>query len=89
MKQSDLTTYVPESVCLGCGKPNDAATSTTGKAKPKAGSVSVCFYCGHIAIFGDGMRLRELTDKEMHAVAGDPRILRIQKARAFIERMRK
>jgi hypothetical protein len=31
--------------------------------------------------YDDGLRLRDLTDAEMHDVAGDPRVLAIQKAR--------
>lgn len=71
------------SACLSCGAPCDAATQfdKPGAVKPKPGDVTICLYCGHIMAFADDLGLRELTGAEMQDVAGDPRILRLQKAR--------
>lgn len=77
----DATAEVPPSPCPGCGTENDMATSATGADKPHPGSISVCFRCGHISAFDEALRLRNLTDQEMHDVAGHPVILAIQKAR--------
>jgi hypothetical protein len=37
-------------------------------------------YCGHVMAFGDDLMLRDLTEQEMHEVAGDERILAVQLA---------
>jgi hypothetical protein len=59
------------------------------EAVPSDGDVTVCFDCGHIMVFADG-RLRNPTDTEMHDIAGDPRIIKLQQARArILERNRK
>ena len=71
---------LPVSVCAGCGKPNDAAT-TTGEGKVKPGDISVCLYCGHVSVLGWDYKLRPMTDQEMYDIAGDPRILKVQKLR--------
>lgn len=63
----------------------DAAT-TLGGPELKPGDISVCFYCGHLSALGDDGKLRPLTDAEMHAVAGDPRILEVQAARAAVRK---
>jgi len=70
-------------MCLSCGKQLDGATVAKGnlKTKPKKDDVSVCFYCGHVMVFGSGMKLRDPTKEEAYAVAGDPVILAIQRLR--------
>lgn len=72
------------SACLSCGTPCDAATQfdKPGAVKPKPGDVTICLYCGHIMAFADNLGLRELTGAEMQDVAGDPRVLQLQRARA-------
>jgi len=49
--------------------------------KPASGDVTVCLYCGHIMAFAEDLSLRELTNEEAREVAGDKRILAIQRAR--------
>jgi hypothetical protein len=71
---------LPVSVCAGCGKPNDAGTSTSDRGI-KPGDISVCLYCGHVSVLGWDYKLRPMTDQEMHDIAGDPRILKVQKLR--------
>lgn len=86
---TDRTTRTPISKCPSCGTPNDAAT-LAGKGdeatRPDPGDVSVCLYCGHLMAFAEDLTLRDLTDAEMHEVAGDPRILAVQKARGMAMR---
>ena len=76
---------VPKVGCLGCGAPNDAASDTLGGDKPSEGDVTICIYCGHISVFNTNLTLRNPTDEEIHIIAGDKRILKIQKARAKID----
>lgn len=75
------TTRVPTSRCLHCGRVNDAATPVDDNATPEPGNITVCFVCGHIMAFDTEMKLRELTISEILEVAGDERILAVQRAR--------
>jgi hypothetical protein len=61
-------TDTPASACVNCGKIVDAAT---GAGKPKPGAFSLCYYCGHLSVFGDDMLLRQPTSAEMDLIAGD------------------
>lgn len=72
------TTRLSGCPCLSCGKILDAATTFTGKAKPRVGDISICMYCGHIAAYGENVQLRPLSDEEMHYVAGNKEVLRYQ-----------
>lgn len=81
---------LPVSVCAGCGAENDAATNATDTTRIKPGDVSVCLYCGHVAVMGWDQKLRPMTDDEMYAIAGDPRVLKVQEVRAdFMKKMKK
>lgn len=79
-----MVTRMPSSTCKGCGKVSDAATSPREIRQPNPGDFSVCLYCGYLAAFADDLTVRDLTDKEMYLVAGNPRILEVQRARARI-----
>lgn len=69
-------------VCPSCGSKLNGATDPVGDATPSSGDITVCLYCGHILVFTDDLRLRNPTDEEIHEIAGDVRILAIQRARA-------
>ena len=84
MKTSDI----PASPCLSCGKRNDATTSCFGDNVPSAGDVTVCFYCGHIMVFNNDLTLRNPTNAEIRHIAGDRRILAVQRARKKISHER-
>jgi transcription elongation factor Elf1 len=71
--------------CPSCGKLLDGAAGVATDARPEPGDVSVCVYCGHLMAFADDLTLRELTAAEMHEIAGDERILAVQRARAQME----
>jgi hypothetical protein len=75
-----LDTRVTESSCPNCGKRLDAALSTEGGHKPSPGDITICLDCRHLCAFAEDMGLRELTDDEVVAVAGDKRVLRAMKA---------
>jgi hypothetical protein len=83
------TTRVPVSYCVDCGNANDATTSIMEKARPSPGDATVCIHCGHIAVFADDLTLREPNRDEQIALAGDPRILAVQRARAKLELRKK
>lgn len=74
---------IRESRCTSCGKQLTGAMVVDDRTRtPKPGDVSVCMWCGHIMAFDAELALRDLTDDEVRKVAGDKRILAIQKARA-------
>jgi hypothetical protein len=80
-----MTTRLKLEPCVECGHPLDAATLPFNeKIKPRPGDISICIVCGHLTAFTTNMHRRALTDKEMHEVAGDPRILQMQAARAKV-----
>ena len=81
-----LDTRVPESSCPNCGKQLDAALSTEDDHKPSPGAFTICMDCRHLCAFAEDMGLRELTDDEVVAVAGDKRVLRAMKALSDLER---
>jgi hypothetical protein len=53
------------------------------EATPSDGDLTVCFDCGHIMVFAGG-RLRNPTDAEMYDIAGDPRIVKLQRVRGRV-----
>lgn len=69
--------------CPSCGKQLDAYTAIKEGKKARPGDITLCWYCGHIMAFADDLTVRNLTDDEVVAVAGDRRILAAQKARAL------
>jgi hypothetical protein len=80
-------TRVPGARCLYCGTQLDAASSMFGDHKPSPGDATICLYCGHIMVFRKRGRKRVLDNpnrEEARRIAGDPRILRLQQARAQV-----
>jgi len=71
----------PRTQCRGCGAPLSGAAASEGQHTPQPGNFSICFYCGHYAVFDEKLRLREPTDAEMLEFIGDPEVLRMQKMR--------
>lgn len=71
---------IGETNCTGCGKALDGASGVACDKKPSSGDVTVCIYCGHIMAFSSNLQLRNLTEDEMYAIAGDERIVAISKA---------
>lgn len=82
MKVEVGDTYDSEAACLNCGELNDRATQLVKEqesaAGPKAGDVSICAYCGHVAIFKADGSLRELTADEAAQAARDPIVARLR-----------
>jgi hypothetical protein len=71
--------------CPSCGAPIDSGTGVGHNRKPRAGAICVCFKCGHLMAYAWDLTFRELTDEEMHAVAGHPTILKLQEALAWVK----
>ena len=61
--------------CLNCGKDLDACEQINGDGGPRPGNITVCLYCGHVMVFDEKMKFRDLNDAEMVEVAGDPRLV--------------
>ena len=76
---------MPASACLSCGDKLDACTGLYGAGDvPHPGDITICLRCGNIMAFADDLSLRELNDREAHAVAGNPKILAAQAARVKV-----
>jgi hypothetical protein len=84
---------VPESPCTHCGEMLDMAScvkQTTSKhsrrrvVRPDPGDMTICIKCGHLMGFNPDLTLRDPTDDELIKVAGDPRLLAIQRARGYV-----
>lgn len=87
MKVGKATRVAP-SLCLNCGKLLDEVSGVAPKVpprKPKPGSMLVCIGCGHVMIFGNDGKPRNPQGDEFRRIAGDARLLAIQKARGEIK----
>lgn len=80
----DTAHVMPTSKCLNCGYEMDRASCVNNDCAPDPGDITICMSCGHLMAFADDLSLRALTDAEMVAVAGNKRIVDIQRARAGV-----
>lgn len=90
MKLGDMVS-LPDCECLNCHlamKGSTALNEDGSTVMPDEGSITICSECGHIMAFGEGLKLRELSDEEMLEVAGDKRILIAQAALAEARKRR-
>ena len=78
--------HIKPSACTACSKVLDGATAVMETASqrernvlPGPGDFTVCF-CGHLMVFGDDLILRDPTPEEIVQIAGDRRVLAIQRA---------
>lgn len=75
--------------CLNCGEMLDAASAVLEygfDASPDSTDFTVCIGCGHVMGFAEDLSLREVTIEEIIKIAGDPRLIAIQKARARVKK---
>lgn len=91
---------VKASNCTSCGAIHDAANvvnmhgeiprtrrfSVGDNVMPKPGDFSVCIKCGHVMGWADDGTLRDLTVVEVYKIAGDPRLIAIQRARSKVRK---
>jgi RNase P subunit RPR2 len=81
------TTRLRPSKCTNCHKLIDSA-STTSNAVPKPRDITLCLYCGHIMVYTAKLKLRNPTDDEIIAIAGNPTLLKYQEAIAYARRLK-
>jgi len=64
---------VPVTLCWHCDRALDAASGfgPTEGMVPHPGAISLCMYCGAIAIFGSDLRLYPLTEAELDDMRTD------------------
>ena len=65
---------LPTCRCPACGSIFDRAGGVLGANQPKPGSYSICIHCRNVNVFAPDLTVREATDQELVAVAGDPRL---------------
>jgi hypothetical protein len=82
--EGEILNSLPESRCLHCGTTLNAVTSIEPDKRPEPGDITVCLRCGHIMAFATDLTLRALTDEEMYKIAGDERMLQVQRMLAEI-----
>jgi hypothetical protein len=78
---------IPMSKCPECGHILDAANCVSDgrpPAAPEPGDFTVCLNCGHLLVFDDNLGTREPNVEEAREIAGDRRVLAIQKARGAV-----
>lgn len=77
----------PEAECPNCGSVHDMASVVDQqKATPKPGDASICIMCGHLSVFDEHLRLRQMTDKEVDKYAGDDRIVAAMTALHYVRK---
>jgi hypothetical protein len=81
--------HIPKSACLSCGEPLEGATCVGHDSAPAVGDVTICIYCGHLMAFDTDLKLRELSDEQVREMAGDGRILAVQRARRLAEKSKR
>jgi hypothetical protein len=75
----------PVAQCVDCGKWLDGAAGVDTDDAPDPGDFTVCAYCGSIMVYKDDLTLRQPNAAEALEVAGDERILAIQRVRKAVE----
>ena len=83
---------MPQQKCLWCDRPLDAATDIEQEGNvPEEGDLSICLYCGNLAIYtaGEaGLVLRHPTVPERAEALADPQVRSALVHRALQERLR-
>lgn len=72
--------------CLDCHKTLDMALDVEGDAQPEPGDFTICIVCGHLMTFGHDMWPRNLTSEEQIKIAGNRKMLALQKLCADFKR---
>ena len=79
----------PTIPCPGCEIPNDGQFNPGDPTDvPTDGDLSICIYCGHLAVFtgqDDTIGLRPITDEERESALTDPTVVEIIR---HVERMK-
>jgi hypothetical protein len=80
------TTRHVESLCTNCGIVIDASTIVGIERSPQPGNIGICMKCSHVMAYDENIKLRDLTDEEVIAIAGDKNILLYIKSIDFTKR---
>lgn len=73
-----LTALAVPEPCWSCGSPNSSISDMhdgDGSA-PKAGDISICFYCGAPGVISESLSVREPTKDEMDMLLIDEDVLK-------------
>lgn len=76
MSEAGKTTFVPASVCPGCGTTLDAAAHPTEDVAPSAGDITVCLHCQEILQFDETLSLVRPSREEIDAACREQPELR-------------
>jgi hypothetical protein len=72
---ADSTSY-PPTLCWHCQRMLDAASNMPGQGgEPHEGAISLCMYCGAVAIFGPEMSLYPPTKEELDQMEKDKQFM--------------
>jgi hypothetical protein len=55
----------PRCKCPACGFILDTATNVNGSKSPSFGDITICLYCGEIAVYDVGLMLRSAEQSEI------------------------
>ena len=75
---SDPSARVPVTLCWHCDRILDAATGMVEDEdqRPSRGAISLCLYCGAIAVFGPDLALLAPTEELLVELEKDPEFRR-------------
>lgn len=80
---------LPTIPCPGCAMPNDGQYNPDDPTDvPTDGDLSICLYCGHLAMFTGqdaSLGLRPITDEEREMAMTDPTVVQVIR---YAERVR-
>jgi hypothetical protein len=67
-----MSERLPETICWHCDRALDGASGIDGDDMiPTQGAVSLCIYCGAVALFGPDLRLIPPTDQQLDDLGRD------------------
>lgn len=77
---------MPPTKCSKCKATLDGASQVKGEEQPTPGDISMCFYCGTLHMFDEGLALRRMSFAELNALDDDTRALlaRMQASREML-----
>lgn len=67
---------VPYDRCTKCRAILSAAISPKSDEVAKPGDLSMCLYCGHLMVFGENRKVRDLSLVEIEKLRSDEKMMR-------------
>jgi hypothetical protein len=72
--------------CLTCNARIETTSDLFGDAEIKAGDVSICLYCGAVALFtGNGNEVRYPSHEELGEILSDPSVQLARAVRKVVD----